>query len=111
MNTLHTLPADDEPRHRFAVTVAPKGWTYETSAATSLMAAARSAQIDLPASCRNGTCRTCMCRLLSGRIRHGIEWPGLSAEEKKENFILPCVAFAESDVVIEVPTARPLRRP
>jgi ferredoxin len=100
--------ADDESVQRFAVTVAPKGWTFATSDATSLMAAARLAHIDLPASCRNGTCRTCMCRLLSGRIRHGIKWPGLSVEEKKDGYILPCIAYAESDVVIEVPLARPL---
>lgn len=99
-----------DPAQRFSVIVQPKGWTYETSDATSLMAAARLADIDLPASCRNGTCRTCMCRLLSGSVRYNIEWPGLSSEEKKEGFILPCAAYAATDVVIEVPAARVLQR-
>jgi ferredoxin len=72
------------------------------------MAAARAAGVDLPASCRNGTCRTCICRLTSGSVRYSIEWPGLSAEEKRDGFILPCVAHAQSDVVIEVPHARRL---
>ena len=35
-------------------------------------------------------------------LRH-IEWPGLSPEEKHEGFILPCVAYAQSDLVIELP--------
>jgi len=62
----------------------------------------------LPASCRNGTCRTCACRLTSGRIHYRIEWPGLSAEEKSEGWILPCVAYPESDVVLQAPGARSL---
>jgi hypothetical protein len=39
--------------------------------------------------------------LLSGEVRYDIEWPGLSAEEKAEGWILPCVAKPTSDVVIE----------
>ena len=35
-------------------------------------------------SCRNGTCRTCLCRLDSGQIAYEIEWPGLTREEKAE---------------------------
>jgi hypothetical protein len=34
-------------------------------------------------------------------------WPGLSADEKRQGFILPCVARPESDLVIEAPRARP----
>jgi len=44
-----------------------------------------------------------MCHMSAGRVRYTIEWPGLSKEEKVEGFILPCVAVAESDLVIEVP--------
>ena len=46
-----------------------------------------------------------MCRLVSGTVSYTIEWPGLSREEKAEGLILPCVAVAQSDVVIEVPNA------
>lgn len=67
---------------------------------TVLVAALR-AGVDMPSSCRNGTCRSCRCRLVTGRIVHTIEWPGLSAEEKAQGWILPCVARAASDVVIE----------
>jgi hypothetical protein len=46
-----------------------------------------------------------MCRLLSGTVRYAIEWPGISADEKREGWILPCVALACSDLVIDEPRA------
>lgn len=91
--------------HSHVITVMPSGWRFAASGSASLLAAARAAGIALPASCRNGTCRACMCRMTSGTVRYGIEWPGLSVEEKREGWILPCVAQADSDVVIEVPGA------
>ncbi|MBS0291113.1 MAG: 2Fe-2S iron-sulfur cluster binding domain-containing protein [Proteobacteria bacterium] len=59
--------------------------------------------IDWPSSCRNGTCRTCMCLLTQGQVRYEIDWPGLSAEEKAEGWVLPCVARPVSDVTLQVP--------
>ncbi len=56
--------------------------------------------LKLESSCRNGTCRTCMCQLLEGEVNYRIDWPGLSLDEKREGFILPCVAYPVSDVVI-----------
>ncbi|MBI1773100.1 MAG: ferredoxin, partial [Burkholderiales bacterium] len=43
--------------------------------------------------------------VLSGEISYQIDWPGLSMEEKQEGWILPCVALACSDVVLDVPAA------
>lgn len=94
----------DAPR-RFTVLVEPKGWKFDAAEAASLLQSAAQSNIALPSSCRNGTCRTCMCRLLDGRVRYEIEWPGLSAEEKRDGFILPCVAYPESDLVIDAPGA------
>jgi len=88
------------------VTLLPSGWQFDATEPLSLMEAAREAGINLPASCRNGTCRTCMCRLRTGVIRHRIEWPGLSPEEKLEGWILPCVAVALSDLTLEVAGTR-----
>ncbi|KAF1041397.1 MAG: Ferredoxin [Herbaspirillum frisingense] len=59
------------------------------------------AGIELPTSCRNGTCRACLCRLLSGSVAYRIDWPGVSAEERAEGWTLPCVAVCRSDVVVE----------
>jgi len=95
----------DNAYHCFTVTVEPRGWAFETRASQTLLQAAAQAHIGLPSSCRNGTCRSCMCRLAAGRVEYRIEWPGLSAEEKRDGFILPCVACARSDLVIEAPRA------
>ena len=81
------------------------GCSFEAPDTLTILEAAGVANLRLPRSCRNGTCRTCLCKMTAGRVRYTIEWPGLSREEKQEGYILPCVAIAETDVVIEVPEA------
>jgi ferredoxin len=90
------------------LTVQPGGWQARVAPPQSLLQAAHAAGVRLPSSCRNGTCRACLCRLLSGSIRYQVDWPGLLAEEKADGWILPCVATATSDVVIDAPAASPL---
>lgn len=87
-------------------TLAPGGWTFAASPDQPLLQSAELAGMVWPSSCRNGTCRTCICRLAQGRVAYRIAWPGLSAEEKAEGWILPCVALPLSDVVVEQPGAR-----
>jgi ferredoxin len=88
------------------LTIQPGGWQARVAPHQSLLQAAQAAGVRLPSSCRNGTCRACLCRLLSGSIRYQVDWPGLLAEEKADGWILPCVATATSDVVIAAPGAR-----
>lgn len=90
----------------FAALIKPVGLVFEAPACLSLLEGAELAKVPglkLASSCRNGTCRTCICQLRSGSVAYRIEWPGLSMEEKCEGYILPCVAYPLSDVVIEVP--------
>jgi folylpolyglutamate synthase/dihydropteroate synthase len=62
----------------------------------TLLEAAELGRVQLPSSCRNGTCRTCICTLVSGEVRYTVEWPGLSAEEKAEGrFLLGAEFFVE----------------
>ena len=86
--------------------VEPAGYSFDTEAGRTLLQSAEDAGIELPSSCRNGTCRTCLCRLLAGEIRYRIEWPGVSFDEKAEGWILPCVAEPLGDVTLDVPYAR-----
>jgi ferredoxin len=95
----------------FSVRVEPLGRTFEAPDSLTILEAAGFANLRLPRSCRNGTCRTCMCRAISGTVSYTIEWPGLSREEKAEGYILPCVAVAGSDLVIEVPDALEIGSP
>ena len=83
--------------------IAPGGFEFEIEPTQTLLRAAEAAGIQLPSSCRNGTCRTCICLLTAGRVRHTIEWPGLSAEEKVEGWFLPCVAEPLGDIEITSP--------
>ena len=87
----------------FELRVEPGGWRVRVAPGQSLLEASLRVGVRLPSSCRNGTCRACMCRLLSGGVAYRIDWPGLLAEEKQEGWILPCVATACSDVAIDAP--------
>ncbi len=97
------MPARPPP-----VRVGPLGHTFEAPDSLTILEAGGFVNLRLPRSCRNGTCRTCICKMTAGHVRYTIEWPGLSREEKLEGYILPCVAIAESDVVIEAPDAAEL---
>lgn len=58
------------------------------------------AGVPWPVSCRNGTCRTCIGQLAEGRVHYTVEWPGLLPEEKAAGCVLPCVACAQTDVIL-----------
>jgi ferredoxin len=87
----------------FTARVKPAGATFEAPASLPLLQAAELAGLTIANSCRNGTCRTCICQLTSGQVVYRIDWPGLSAEEKQQGCILPCVAHPAPDVVIRLP--------
>ena len=87
------------------ITVVPQGWQFVCAGQQTVLLAALQAGLSMPHSCRNGSCRACMSRLVAGEIRYRIEWPGLLSEEKAEGWILPCVAEPRSALTIEQPTA------
>lgn len=92
------------------ITLQPSGWTFAAQAGDTVLRAAERAGIELAASCRNGTCRTCICRLAQGSrgaaMRYLVDWPGLSVDEKRDGYILPCVAVVQEDVAVEQRLAR-----
>ena len=87
------------------ITVLPEGWTFSASPDQPLLAAAQVAGIRLASSCRNGTCRRCLCGLVSGEVEYRIPYPGISRDEREDGWVLPCVAHACTDVTIETPEA------
>lgn len=91
------------------ITLQPGMHVFSAPKDTSVLRAAEDAGLELPSSCRNGTCRSCICRLRSGQVDYLVEWPGLSADEKREGWILPCVALARSDLMVEAPLAKRVR--
>lgn len=97
----------NEGKAAHEVRLEPLGVSWHAPAHQPLLTSARAAGIELPSSCRNGTCRTCLCHLKRGQVGYRIEWPGLSLEEKLDGCILPCVAYPLTDLVVDVPGARP----
>ena len=88
------------------VTILPQGWRFDASPQEALLMSAARAGVTLPSSCRNGTCRTCISRMHGGQVHYRIEWPGLSREEKRDGYILPCVAYPQTDLTLENRAAR-----
>ena len=84
----------------FTATAEPGGHQADAWIHQPLLLSLEQGGLDWPSSCRNGTCRTCIARLERGQVRYEIDWPGLSAEEKVEGYVLPCVAFPCSDLVL-----------
>jgi len=66
----------------------------------SVLAAARSAGIRLPAACGKGVCGTCKSRLVSGTVemRHG---GGIRQREIDDGLALLCCARPTSDLVVD----------
>ena len=99
------MPGQDASAKTFEVRLEPAGLRFAAPAGQPLMRSAAQAGIEMAASCRNGTCRSCIGLLSEGRVSYRIEWPGLLAEEKAEGWILPCVAHPEADLVLHVQAA------
>ena len=97
------LVSIDAPELRFSVRLESGGPGFFAGTQQPLLLAAEQAGLQWPSSCRNGTCRTCMCRAVSGHVRYRIQWPGLLPEERAQGWILPCIAYAQSDLVLTPP--------
>ncbi|OGB30932.1 MAG: ferredoxin [Burkholderiales bacterium RIFCSPLOWO2_12_FULL_61_40] len=93
------MTAPDTPT-LFTARTEPEGLQVDAWSNEPLLISLEMGGSNWPSSCRNGTCRTCIGQLQSGQVRYEMEWPGLSAEEKAEGYVLPCVAFPCSDVVL-----------
>jgi ferredoxin len=78
----------------------PSGRSFPAPAGQPLLASAAAAGITLASSCRNGTCRACLRPLHAGNVHYRIPWPGLLPEEKAGGWVLPCVGYPLSDVVL-----------
>ena len=90
----------DDTHSFFIASVAPSGQQFDVWPNQPLLLSLEQGGLDWPSSCRNGTCRTCIGQLERGQVRYAIEWPGLSAEEKREGYVLPCVAYPCSDLTL-----------
>lgn len=56
--------------------------------------------LDIPFACRSGVCGECKCMLIEGNV-DSLTDSGLTASEKKDNYILTCVSRPTSDIKIK----------
>jgi len=84
------------------ITLKPGGQVFEADDQEPILTAALRHGINLPHSCRGGSCLSCRARVVTGEIgyRHGLP-PALGADEAAAGWTLLCQARARSDVTVE----------
>lgn len=85
----------------FKVTLMPSGKCFASDADMSILDAAKHAKINLPHSCRDGSCGTCKSRVVSGNVNQPADLSGITVDEVGKGCFLSCVAKPLSDIVIE----------
>jgi CDP-4-dehydro-6-deoxyglucose reductase, E3 len=84
------------------IRIAGSGRKFRARSGETVLAAALRQGIVLPYSCKNGTCASCKCRLIEGRVHYPYNPPeALSLEDMSHGHGLACQAVAAGDVLIE----------
>jgi CDP-4-dehydro-6-deoxyglucose reductase len=89
----------------FTVTVQPSGRSFDVERDEPILQAAIRQGVGLPYGCKDGACGSCKCRMLEGRVIHGVhQAKALSHEEEAAGLILTCQAAPQTDIVLEART-------
>merc|ERR1711972_133538 len=74
--------------------------SFECSDDTYMMDAAEDNDIEMPYSCRSGSCSTCTGKVVSGSVDQS-EGSFLEDSQIDDGFVLTCIAYPTSDVTIK----------
>ncbi|MED4600942.1 2Fe-2S iron-sulfur cluster binding domain-containing protein [Paenibacillus validus] len=92
------------------VNLQPSGERFSVQPKDTLLQAALSAGVPFPHDCRVGTCATCKCLLVEGKVKAIMDFSyTLSREEMEQGYILACQAMVKSDLTVALD--RPLEGP
>lgn len=95
------IPSTKQSTKQFRIQLVKQGIEFSCATNETILQAALRHGVIIANSCRNGSCRTCLCRLQTGQVNYVVEWPGLSFDEKLDGYILPCVATPLSPLIID----------
>lgn len=74
--------------------------TIEVSDEQYILDMAEEAGMRLPAGCREGTCSSCIAKLVSGKVDQS-EQKFLNSSEIEAGYTVTCVAYPLSDCILE----------
>jgi tetrachlorobenzoquinone reductase len=96
-----TQPAADASNEPFEVTLLRAKKTVTVQPTDSMLDALLNAGVDLPWSCREGMCGTCIVDVVSGQIEHRDDF--LSESERRENNkMMACVSRGRGRLVVDL---------
>ena len=86
----------------FSVTILPSGRQFSMQRDETVLSASIRDNVGLPYGCKDGACGSCKCKLLEGRVIHGVhQAKALSDAEEAAGWMLTCCATPQTDLVIE----------
>jgi ferredoxin-NADP reductase len=92
-------PRSQHGSTEYEITFAASGRSVTTNGSHTLLEMAEAEGIAIPSSCRSGVCQACRTRVTEGDV--DCQSSVLDPDDRAEGFILPCVSFAHSNVVLE----------